>query len=128
MKVKDCMLPLSNFPIVNPKTILKEVLVEMGSKRIGLVCIVDNENKFKGIFTDGDVRRLLLKNQRPFSYFFIDDIIDHANLNPVIIKPELELSDAIKLMEEKGIWDLPVVINGELLGLLHLHNAISKLI
>jgi len=128
MIVKDCMLPLANFPVVSPKTIVKEVLVEMGIKKIGFVCIVDNEQKFKGIFSDGDIRRLLLKNQKPFSSFFIDDVIDYANLKPIIIKPELELNDAIKIMGENGIWDLPVVKNHELLGLLHLHHAISKLI
>ena len=66
MIVKDCMLPLANFPVVSPKTIVKEVLVEMGIKKIGFVCIVDNEQKFKGVFSDGDIRRLLLKNQKPF--------------------------------------------------------------
>ena len=45
------MLPLANFPVVSPKTIVKEVLVEMGIKKIGFVCIVDNEQKFKGIFS-----------------------------------------------------------------------------
>ena len=100
----------------------------MGIKKIGFVCIVDNEQKFKGVFSDGDIRRLLLKNQKPFSSFFIDDVIDYANIKPITINPELKLSDAINIMGKKGIWDLPVVKNDELLGLLHLHHAISKLI
>ena len=42
MKVKDLMLPIKQFPVVDSKTILKEALVDMGEKNIGLICIVDN--------------------------------------------------------------------------------------
>ena len=69
MKVKDLMLPIKQFPVVDSKTILKEALVDMGDKNIGLMCIVDDENILKGLVTDGDIRRMLLKNQKPFSFF-----------------------------------------------------------
>ena len=129
MKVKDLMLPIKQFPVVGSKTILKEALVDMGEKNIGLICVVDDQNKLTGLFTDGDIRRMLLKNQKPFSSFFIDDVIIHANLNPLTVKPDASIKDAIKLMGEREIWDLPVVDDkGTLKGLLHLHNAISKFI
>ena len=129
MKVKDLMLPIKQFPVVDSKTILKEALVNMGEKNIGLICVVDDQNKLTGLFTDGDIRRMLLKNQKPFSSFFIDDVIIHANLNPLTVKPDASIKDAIKIMGERKIWDLPVVDDkGTLKGLLHLHNAISKFI
>ena len=129
MKVKDLMLPIKQFPVVDSKTILKEALVDMGEKNIGLICIVDNKSKLIGLFTDGDIRRMLLTNQKPFSSFFVDDVIVHANLTPLTIKPDESIIDAIKLMGEREIWDLPVIDDkGILKGLLHLHNAVSKFI
>jgi len=129
MKVKDVMIPLGKFPILTPKTFLKEALVEMVKTRLGLVCIIDSNNKLIGIFTDGDIRRMLLKNQKPFSAFFVDDIIVHANLKPTTCKDSDSLKDSLKLMGKKEIWDLPVLDNNDkLTGLFHLHQAISKLI
>tara|TARA_Y100001970_G_scaffold77700_1_gene98855 strand:- start:79524 stop:79913 length:390 start_codon:yes stop_codon:yes gene_type:complete len=129
MKVKDVMLKKGKFPILTPKTLLKEALVEMVKTKLGLVCITDLNNKLIGIFTDGDIRRMLLKNQKPFSAFFVDDIIDHANLDPTTCKDSDSLKESLKLMEEKGIWDLPVLDEeNNLIGLFHLHQAISKLI
>ncbi len=40
----------------------------------------------------------------------------------------MSLTDAVSLMEEKQVWDLPVVDNGKLVGLLHLHQAIKKIL
>ena len=72
---------------------------------------------------------MLLKNQKPFSAFFVDDVIIHANLNPTTCLPETQLKDAIRIMGKKEIWDLPVVDNdNKLVGLLHLHQAILQII
>ena len=129
MKVKDLMISIRNFPVVNAKTMLKEALVDMGKTNLGLVCVVDGDFKLLGLFTDGDIRRMLLKNQKPFSAFFVDDVIIHANLNPTTCLTETQLKDAIRIMGKKEIWDLPVVdIENKLVGLLHLHQAISKII
>ena len=81
MKVKDVMIPIGEFPVVNQKTILKEALTEMGAANLGLVCIVDEYNNLMGLITDGDLRRKLLKVQKPFSSFFIDDVQIHAKEN-----------------------------------------------
>lgn len=82
-----------------------------------------------GILTDGDIRRKLLKVQNPLSALFIDDCIEHAILNPVVSSPETSLKEAIIVMEEHQVWDLPVVDeNGILIGLLHLHPAVKALL
>ncbi len=129
MKIKEIMLPRGKFPILTPKTLLKEALVEMVKTKLGLVCITNSSNKLIGIFTDGDIRRMLLKNQKPFSAFFVDDIIVHANLKPTTCKDSDSLKESLKVMEEKQIWDLPVLDSeNNLIGLFHLHQAISKLI
>ncbi len=129
MLVKDVMLSLGNFPVIMENVIFKEALEEMGNSGLGIVCIVDAGGRLLGIVTDGDVRRKLLKVQKPFSAFYIDDALTHAIIGPVTVNSEESLANAVKLMEEKQIWDLPVLDdNGKLKGLLHLHNAIRKLL
>ena len=129
MKVKEVMMKMGEFPLIEKKTILKEALIEMGKINLGLVCIVDQEKKLLGLMTDGDLRRKLLKYQKPISSFFIDDALNHAKLNPITCNPADDLKKAVKLMGDKQIWDLPVIDNEKrLVGLLHLHPAIKKLI
>jgi CBS domain-containing protein len=127
--VQDVMLKIGEFPVISEQIIFKEAIEEMGLSRLGIVCIVDKKNKLLGIITDGDIRRKLLKTQKPFSALFIDDAIDHSIIEPITVNNRTSLVDAVKIMEDKKIWDLPVTAdNDKLVGLLHLHNAISHLI
>ena len=129
MKVKDVMIPIGKFPIIEKTTILKEALTEMGEANLGLVCIVNENKELMGLITDGDLRRKLLKVQKPFSSFFVDDALIHAKKNPITCSPDDELKKIVNLMGEKQIWDLPVVDkNKKLVGLLHRHPAVKKLI
>tara|TARA_B100000579_G_C22832728_1_gene856899 strand:+ start:2052 stop:2447 length:396 start_codon:yes stop_codon:yes gene_type:complete len=129
MKVKEVMMKMGEFPSIEKETILKEALIEMGKANLGLVCIVNQEKNLLGLMTDGDLRRKLLKYQKPISSFFIDDALNHAKLNPITCNPADDLKKAVKLMGDKQIWDLPVIDNEKrLVGLLHLHPAIKKLI
>jgi CBS domain-containing protein len=129
MLVSEVMMGLNRVPVIKEAVILKEALEEMGRTRLGIVCIVNNDNKLLGILTDGDIRRKLLKVQKPFSAFFVDDALDHAIRGPMTIKPADTLVHAVSVMEQKQIWDLPVVDdNGLLVGLLHLHPAVQALL
>jgi len=128
MHVSDVMLGVDRVPVVKEKTILKEALEEMGRTRLGIVCVVNDNNQLLGILTDGDIRRKLLKVQKPFSAFFIDDALDHSIRSPVVVSPGDMLRHAIELMEQKQIWDLPVIENDTLVGLLHLHPAVQALL
>ena len=128
LRVADVMLGLDEFPIVQPTLYLKTALEEMGKWRLGIVCISDADGKLLGIFTDGDVRRKLLDVQKPFSALFSDDIIDHAIVDPTVAQQDWHLMQAVQIMEDKGVWDLPVVdTDGKLSGLLHLHPVVKIL-
>ncbi len=128
VNVGKVMLNSTEFPAVQGDTILKEALEEMDSFGLGVVCIVNKDNELLGIITDGDIRRKLLSVQKPLPAFFIDDAINQAIKNPITISSEASLSEGIIIMEENQIWDLPVVSDGELVGLLHLHSAIKALL
>jgi len=59
----------------------------------------------------------------------MDDALIHAIRSPITIQPNAPLIEGIELMGEKQIWDLPVVdAKGSLVGLLHLHPAISAVL
>ena len=127
--VSDVMMSLDRVPVISETVIFKEALEEMGRKRLGIACVVNPQNKLLGILTDGDVRRMLLRVQKPFSAFFVDDALDHAVQSPLTIAPGDTLVHAVHLMEQKHIWDLPVVdAAGALVGLLHLHPAVKALL
>lgn len=129
MLVSKVMMPLDLFPVIGETVILKEALEEMGRLQLGIACIVDASKKLLGILTDGDIRRKLLKVQKPFSAFFVDDALDHAIRSPLTIQPNDTLVHAIGLMGQKKVWDLPVVDEqGTLVGLLHLHPAVQALL
>ena len=127
-KVNDVMLDIGSFPTVNDSTILKEALERMDDFRLGIACVINHNSQLLGIITDGDIRRKLLVVQKPLAAFFIDDVINQAIKNPVTTSSEINLVDAVSLMEEKQVWDLPVVDNSKLVGLLHLHSAAKALL
>jgi arabinose-5-phosphate isomerase len=129
MKVRDVMMGLDRFPVVGDRTMFKEALEAMGRLRIGIACIVGADATLKGIITDGDVRRMLLNVQKPFAALFVDDAIEHAVEHPLTVSPDDTLESAMQVMEDRGIWDLPVVNSAQRLqGLLHLHPAVKALL
>ena len=126
VKVRDVMLPISKIPIVEEDAILKDALEKMSMYKLGITCVVDKHNKFVGLITDGDVRRILLSVQKPLSALFMEDVLDHISSSPTYIDPELSISKATELIGEKSVWDLPVVSGDmSLLGLFHLHKALE---
>ena len=78
--VKEVMLKVNNFPVVNAKDLLKETLDKMNHFKLGIACIINNDQKLEGVLTDGDLRRTLLNTQKPLSALFVDEAIDHATL------------------------------------------------
>ena len=107
----------------------KEALELMSAKRLGLACVIDDDGKLIGLFTDGDLRRLLLKSQKPISALFADDIITHARTEFTSVDRNMDIEEALKLLQDQEIFDLPVLDeNGRLEGVIHLHPALKELL
>jgi CBS domain-containing protein len=129
LDVASVMLDLSFTPRISNRALLKEALDLMDEKRLGIICIIDGFGKLEGVITDGDIRRMLTRVQKPFAALFNDDVIEHAVKNPVTVNRLTPVSDAVATMGLKQIWDLPVIDqNGNLEGLLHLHPAIEAIL
>ncbi len=122
------MLKIGDFPVVPYNIILKEALEEMSKYNLGVACLVDKKNNLKGIITDGDIRRKLLLDQKPFSAFFVDDSIKHAVKKPKSSSPDKNIKETLKMMNKNEIWDVPIIEKKKLVGLVHLHPAMKKLI
>ena len=128
VSVNNVMLNLNEFPIIQKRAILKDSLEQMSLFKLGIACVVEENETFVGLITDGDIRRILLSIQKPLSALFMEDVLDHIAESPTVITPEMSLSDATKIMGLKRVWDLPVVSeNKKLVGLFHLHRALEFL-
>lgn len=126
--VGDVMIGLNDTPKIAKLTLLKEALEIMDEKKLGIVCIVDDDSQLEGIITDGDIRRMLTKVQKPMAALMSDDVINHAIINPTTVNMNTDLVEAVFIMGNKQIWDLPVVDDNNILkGLLHLHPAIKSM-
>ena len=101
---------------------LKEVIVEISSKRLGATAVVDSNNNLLGIITDGDLRRMLEKN------ISLEEVTaaDIMTITPKAIGPDELAVDALDLMRKSSITQLVVVDNGKYLGFIHLHDLIRE--
>ena len=127
--VSEVMIAHKKCPVISENVILKEALEKMSEYKLGIACIVDSSFKLLGIITDGDIRRKLLKSQKPLSALFVDDALIHSIRSPKVVQPSDLLFDAVTLMDKNQVWDLPVVDNdNNLIGLLHSHRAVSVLL
>ena len=127
--VKDLMIGLDSFPYIKNTSFLKEAIDLMDKYRLGIICVVDEKNKIDGIITDGDLRRNLSSVQRPLPSYFMDNVLKHCSMKPLTIKDDENIENALNLIEKNEIWDLPVINKeSQLVGLLHLHNIIRKII
>ncbi len=129
LEVKNYMINFNNSPIVKSNQIMKEVIDQMDKHRLGIVSILEDDNTLKGVITDGDLRRILLRDQKPLSAILVDDAVKYCIDKPLTIFEDDTVLDAINLMNQKQIWDLPVLdVNKKFVGLLHLHTAIKNYI
>lgn len=125
-KVEEFHHTGDELPLVNPDDSLKEVLLQMTTKRLGCVVIKKDDGKLEGIFTDGDLRRLIESEENMYSLKAADII----NKDSKHISTDAVLDAALAIMEKYAITQLPTVDeNGNLAGIIHLHDILkSKLV
>jgi arabinose-5-phosphate isomerase len=122
MHVSEVMRSLDETPKISISASLQEALLEMTAKRMGMVVTLDHVNKVAGIFTDGDLRRLLEKSTN-LDGLTLEKAITAA---PRTIPPELLAEEAIEMMEKHRINHLVVTDpHGKLLGALNLHDLFA---
>ena len=121
LHVSDIMHTDNEIPKVSEQALLKDALVEMTQKGLGVTTIVDNNDKVLGIFTDGDVRRALDSNVDIKNCMIKDVMTRHGKS----IKADALAASALSLMETHRINALVVVDDDEkIIGILNMHDLL----
>jgi arabinose-5-phosphate isomerase len=108
-------------PKVQMNDRIKEIIIEISSKRLGATAVMDGD-QLTGIITDGDLRRMLERHER------VEDLQAKDIMSPspkTISKNELAIN-AFNLMEEHNITQLIVKEKGKYLGMIHLHDILKE--
>ena len=121
LTVNDVMHSGEQLPVVLQGTTLRHTIITRSEKGLGFVAITDVSGSLKGIFTDGDLRRLFEK-QDSIGSLIVDEVM---KTSPVVIAPNKLASEALKLMQEKRINGLLVCQDGQLLGALNMYDLLK---
>ena len=108
-------------PNVGLNSNIKDVIIEISEKRLGVSAVIE-QNKIKGIITDGDLRRMLAKTEN----FTNLSAIDIMTKNPKSIDINAMAVDAMQLMEKHQITQLLVTDNEMYAGVIHLHDLVKE--
>lgn len=120
LKVGD-IYPNNEKPEVNPTASVKDVIVEISSKRLGVTAVTENE-KLIGIVTDGDLRRMLESTDN-FESLTAANIM---TASPKTITPSVLAVGALEQMQNNNITQLIVAENDTYLGVIHLHDLLKE--
>lgn len=122
LKIQDLMRTGSQIPRVTENSSVREALVEMTQKSLGMTSVVDPNNRLVGIYTDGDLRRTLYKSLN-INETLIKEVMTQSCKT---IAPDLLAMEALQIMETHKITSLLVVdAEKDLMGIAHLHDLLS---
>ncbi|WP_045048349.1 arabinose-5-phosphate isomerase KdsD [Rouxiella chamberiensis] len=120
LRVSDIMHTGSEIPQVSRQASLRDALLEITRKNLGMTVITDDLMKIEGIFTDGDLRRI----------FDMGVNINEAKITDVMttggirVRPSLLAVDALNLMQDKHITCVMVADGDQLMGVVHMHDML----
>jgi arabinose-5-phosphate isomerase len=121
LRVKDLYTD-NEKPEVKTEHSVKQVIMEITKKRLGVTAVTGADGKLVGIITDGDLRRMLEKSDS------IQNITarDIMTQNPKRIEPSEMAINALDIMRKNSITQLVVAENDNYLGILHLHDLVKE--
>jgi arabinose-5-phosphate isomerase len=116
------LLANHKLPQVGRDASLKDIIVEISSKRLGATAVVNGNGELAGIITDGDLRRML-ESGKPTADLKAFDIMTR---NPKTIDRSEYAVRALQLMQEKSITQLVVMDGAAVAGFVHLHDLLKE--
>lgn len=121
VRVQDIMHTGDALPIVSSDTPIRQTILEITSKKLGVAMIADEANKLLGIFTDGDLRRAFEK-----TVDMEDSVQSVQTACQHFCAPDALAVDALVLMQSKEITVLPVLDNErQIQGIIHMHDLLK---
>ena len=121
----DIMLKKSKIPFVNENQIMKNALKTLNSKKLGFVVITNEKGLTNGVFTDGDLKRLLQKKSKITNL----KIKSFMSKNPFVVEENTLISDILFKMNKRKITNACVYKKGnkkKTIGVLHIHNLLKN--
>ncbi|MGY3568627.1 KpsF/GutQ family sugar-phosphate isomerase [Vibrio paucivorans] len=121
LKLSDIMHSGAQLPMVTADTVIRDALLEISQKGLGMTAVVDDTQQLVGIFTDGDLRRILDKRVD----IHTETIGQVMTQNPTTASPDMLAAEGVNLMQEKSINGLMLCDNGKLVGALNMHDLLK---
>jgi arabinose-5-phosphate isomerase len=123
LRLADIMHQGERLPVVKVDAKIKDALVEMSLKGLGMTAVVDNENNLIGLFTDGDLRRILDEKID----IHHDAIRSVMTKTPYVAEQEMLAAEALKIMEDKKINGLIIVDeSNHPIGAMNMHDLLKS--
>lgn len=119
-KVSDLMLK-ENLPVVDENLQFLDAIKLISEKKLGCAFVVNPDGSLKGVITDGDIRRILLKHNNIETLKVKDVMV----LNPKNVSTDDLAAKALSIMEKYSITSLGVVENNKLTGIIHIHDLLK---
>lgn len=120
LRVADLFVQ-NQIPKVNIHETMENVILEISSKRLGATAVLQ-DRKLVGVITDGDLRRMLEKH----SDFKMLKAVDIMTAHPKTIQKSQLAVDALGIMKENNITQLPVLDGERYVGVVHLHDILKE--
>ncbi|OAJ93594.1 KpsF/GutQ family sugar-phosphate isomerase [Vibrio bivalvicida] len=121
LKLSDIMHTGEDLPLVTPSTVVRDALLEISQKGLGMTAVVDDHQQLIGIFTDGDLRRTLDK-RIDIHTSLIGEVM---TVNPTTATPNMLAAEGLNLMQDKSISGLILCDNGKVVGALNMHDLLK---
>ncbi len=121
LKLADIMQIGDALPKVSPEASVKDALLEISQKGLGMTAVVDSSDQVLGIFTDGDLRRLLDKKVD----IHTASIGSVMTENPMMASPDMLAVEAVNMMQARSITSLLLSENNTLVGALNIHHLLK---
>lgn len=121
LKVDNLMAYADKNATVHINVTLKDAIVELSKKGLGIVSIIDSEDRLLGVITDGDLRRQLEKEADIYS-LVVEDIMTK---NPIVIQTGKLAVEALTILKEKNISCMPVLDKDRVVGTIRIQDIIG---
>lgn len=119
--VDDLMAGNEKNAKINEQAMLKDAIVELSRKGLGVVSVVDTDTNLKGIITDGDLRRMLEIESNIYEL----KVKDIMTKKPITIQSGKLAIEALNILKEKNISCIPVLKNSKLIGTIRIQDIIG---
>lgn len=123
LRLSDIMHKGDRLPVISENALIKDALVEMSLKGLGMTAVVDENNQLIGLFTDGDLRRILDLQIDIHQ----DRITTVMTKSPTVAQGDMLAAQALNIMEDKKINGLIIVDDKQIpIGAMNMHDLLSS--